>query len=263
MTSQPLFFDTHSHLCSNQFDDDRTDVLARMAQHGVRRHLEIAYSLASAARVLDFATHTPTCWAVVGIQPNHPEDALVPDWLAQLRQFASHPRVVAIGEIGFDHYHQKASVDVQEHIFRAQIALAAERKLPIVIHSRDAHADTLRVLQDVRHPYGVVMHSFAGDVAYAQECVALGCVLSLSGPITFRNNHTMHEVVRQVDLAHLMIETDSPYLAPHPYRGKRNEPTYVIEVARQIATLKNIPIEQVAQHTWCTANRIFGIPDTP
>lgn len=262
MTSQVLFFDTHSHLCSTQFDEDRADVLTRMAQHGVQRHLEIAYSLASAARVLDFATHTPSCWAVVGIQPNHPEDALSPDWIEQLRQLASHPRVVAIGEIGFDHYHQKAPVEIQEHIFRAQIALANELQLPIVIHSRDAHADTLRVLQDVRHPYGVVLHSFAGDVAYAEQCVALGCILSLSGPITFRNNHIMHDVVRHIDLAHLIIETDSPYLAPHPYRGKRNEPTYVVEVARQIAMLKNIPIEQVAQQTWQTASTLFGLRET-
>ena len=263
MTSQVRFFDTHSHLCSTQFDEDRTEVLARMAQHGVQRHLEIAYSLASAERVLDFATHTPSCWAVVGIQPNHPEDALISDWLDQLRRHAQHPRVVAVGEIGFDHYHQKAPVEVQEQLFRAQIALANECKLPIVIHSRDAHADTLRVLQDVRHPYGVVMHSFAGDVAYARACVALGCVLSLSGPITFRNNQVMHDVVRHIDMAHLIIETDSPYLAPHPYRGKRNEPTYVVEVARQIATLKNMPIEQVALQSWQTASRLFGIRETP
>jgi TatD DNase family protein len=263
MTSQVLFFDTHSHLCSTQFDDDRADVLVRMQAHGVHRHLEIAYSLESAARVLAFVAQTPSCWAVVGVQPNHPEDALIPDWLDQLHQLAQHPRVVAIGEIGFDHHYQKAPVATQEHIFRAQIALAAELHLPIVIHSREAHADTLRVLQDVRHPYGVVLHSFAGDVAYAEECVALGCVLSLSGPITFRNNHPMHDVVRQIDVAHLLIETDSPYLAPHPYRGKRNEPTYVIEVARQIAMLKNMPIEHVARQTWQTASTLFGIRETP
>ena len=115
----------------------------------------------------------------------------------------------------------------------------------------------------MRHPYGVVLHSFAGDVAYAEECVALGCTLSLSGPITFRNNHVMHDVVRQIDMAHLLIETDSPYLAPHPYRGKRNEPTYVVEVARQIATLKNMPIEQVAQQTWQNANRVFDLSMVP
>lgn len=263
MTSQVLFFDTHSHLCSNQFDDDRADVLARMALHGVHRHLEVAYSLASATRVIAFAAQTRNCWAVVGIQPNHPEDALIPDWLAQLRHLAQQPRVVAIGEIGFDHHYQKAPVATQEHIFRAQIAVAAELQLPIVIHSREAHADTLRVLQDVRHPYGVVLHSFAGDVAYAEACVAIGCTLSLSGPITFRNNHVMHDVVRHIDIAHLLIETDSPYLAPHPYRGKRNEPTYVIEVARQIATLKNIPIDVVAAQTWHNAQRVFGISDTP
>ena len=254
------FFDTHAHLCSSQFDDDRALVLQRMRGAGVMRHLEIAYSLESARRVVDFAAATAQCWAVVGVQPNHPEDTLQPDWIAQLRQIAQHPKVVAIGEIGFDHFHNKAPVDVQEQIFRQQITLAAELKLPIVIHSRDAHADTLRVLRDVRHPYGIVMHSFAGDLAYARECIAVGCTLSLSGPITFRNNQAMQLVVQQLDLAHLMIETDSPYLAPHPYRGKRNEPTYVVQVAQQIALLHECSLDHIAQQTWQNACRVFGLP---
>ena len=254
------FFDTHAHLCSSQFDDDRPQVLQRMQTAGVTRHLEIAYSLASARRVVDFAPATAQCWAVVGVQPNHPEDALQPDWIAQLRQIAQHPKVVAIGEIGFDHFHNKAPVAVQEQIFRQQITLAAELKLPIVIHSRDAHADTLRVLREVQHPYGVVMHSFAGDLAYARDCIAVGCTLSLSGPITFRNNQAMQLVVQQLDLAHLMIETDSPYLAPHPYRGKRNEPTYVVQVAQQIALLHECSLDHVAQQTWHNACRVFGLP---
>lgn len=254
------FFDTHAHLCGSQFDDDRPQVLQRMQAAGVTRHLEIAYDLASARRVVKFATDTTQCWAVVGVQPNHPEDALHADWIDQLRQIAQHPKVVAIGEIGFDHFHQKAPVEVQERFFRQQITLATELKLPIVIHSRDAHADTLRVLRDVRHPYGVVMHSFAGDLAYARDCIALGCTLSLSGPITFRNNTAMHLVTQQLDLRHLMIETDSPYLAPHPYRGKRNEPTYVAQIAHQIARLHECNVDYVAQQTWQNACRVFGLP---
>jgi TatD DNase family protein len=253
------FFDTHCHLNSTQFDADRLEVLARMQDHGVTRFLEIGYDLASSERAVALAGQVAGCWAVVGIQPNYPVSAADSEWQASLLALAQRPRVVAIGEIGFDHYHQRASVAEQEALFRAQIDMAATLKLPIVIHSRDAHADTLRVLRDVRHPYGVVMHSFAGDVAYAEACLELGCTLSLSGPITFKNNHVMHEVVQAVPLERLCIETDSPYLAPHPHRGHRNEPTYVVAVATQIAALKGISVAEVAAQSWRTAQRVFGI----
>lgn len=252
------YFDTHCHLNATQFDADREEVLARMQAAGVHRTLEIGYNLASSQAAIARATADASCWAVVGIQPNYAEECDIADWEAQLRHMAQHERVVAIGEIGFDHYHQRATAQVQEDLFRRQIAIADELALPIVIHSRDAHADTLRVLSDVRYPHGVVLHSFAGDVAYAEACLAIGCTLSLSGPITFKNNHMMHEVVKVTPLTQLLIETDSPYLAPHPYRGKRNEPTYVVEVARQIAQLKECSLAEVAAQTWHNAHRVFN-----
>ena len=255
------FFDTHAHLNNEQFDTDRDAVYARMAAAGVTRVCEIGYDLVSSARALATAQARPGTWAVVGIQPNHPEILEIPDWLAQLRGLVQHPRVVAIGEIGFDHHYAKAPVATQEHLFRSQIALAAEYRLPIVIHSREAHADTLRVLTDLRHPYGVILHSFSGDVAYAEACIALGCTLSLSGPITFKNNHAMHAVVDAIPLAHLLIETDSPYLAPTPFRGKRNEPTHVTEVAAFIAARKGMTVAEVAAATWTNAARVFGLSD--
>lgn len=261
-TSDLRFFDTHSHLNSTQFDDDRLLVLARMKAQGVAKFCEIGYDVPSSRRAIQLAHQTPNCWAVIGVQPNHPEAADDPTWLDQLHELAQQPRVVAIGEIGFDHYHNKAPVGVQEAIFRAQIALAYTLKLPIVIHTREAHADTLRVLQDVKHPYGVVMHSFAGDRAYAEACLDLGCMLSLSGPITFRNNRLMHEVIPHLPLNRLLIETDSPYLAPHPHRGTRNEPTYVPLVAQQIATLIPLPINDVAAQLWHNAHVCFGLDDT-
>ena len=260
------FFDTHSHLNSPQFDDDRPLVLARMKAQGVAKFCEIGYDLPSSRRAIQLAHDTPNCWAVVGVQPNHPEAADDPTWLNQLNVLAQQPRVVAIGEIGFDHYHNKAPVGVQEAIFRGQIELAQTHKLPIVIHTREAHADTLRVLQDTRPSYGIIMHSFAGDMAYAEACLALGCMISLSGPITFRNNHQMHEIIPHLPLERLLIETDSPYLAPHPHRGKRNEPTYVPLVAQQIATLMQLPINDVADQLWHNSHVCFGleeINDTP
>jgi len=261
-TRDVCFFDTHSHLNSTQFDDDRSLVLMRMKAQGVAKFCEIGYDVPSSQRAIQLAHTTPNCWAVVGVQPNHPEAADDPTWLDQLHELAQQPRVVAIGEIGFDHYHRKAPVAVQETLFRSQIALANTLKLPIVIHTRDAHADTLRVLRDVRHAYGVVMHSFAGDMAYAEACLDLGCMLSLSGPITFRNNQQMHEVVRTLPLDRLLIETDSPYLAPHPHRGTRNEPTYVPLIAHQIANLHQLPINDVASALWHNAHVCFDLEET-
>ena len=255
------FFDSHAHLNNDQFALDGDAVRARMITAGVMRLCEIGYDLASSQAAIATATAQHGCWAVVGVQPNHPEVTHDPTWLAQLDLIAQHPKVVAIGEIGFDHHYAIAPVAEQEALFRSQIALAAQHHLPIVIHSRNAHDDTLRVLSDVRHPYGVIMHSFSGDVAYAEACIAIGCVLSLSGPITFKNNHTMHDVVRAIALEHLLIETDSPYLSPHPLRGKRNEPSNVPLVAAWIAAAKGIPLSDVAEATWQNANRVFGLSD--
>ncbi len=261
MTSAPHFFDTHAHLNNQQFDTDRGDVRVRMSAAGVHRSCEIGYDLPSSQAAIQSAQENTTCWAVVGVQPNHPEVLQDPTWLDQLDAMATQPKVVAIGEIGFDLHYAIAPVAVQEALFRAQISLAATHRLPIVIHSREAHDDTLRVLRDVRHPYGVIMHSFSGDVAYAEACVAIGCMLSLSGPITFKNNSQMHAVVDAIGLEHLLIETDSPYLSPHPLRGKRNEPTNVPLVAAYIATRKGLLVTEVAKKTWQNANRLFGLAD--
>lgn len=255
------FFDTHTHLNSTQFDDDRSQVLARMNAQGVHKFCEIGYDIPSSQRAIQRAHDTRNCWAVVGVQPNHPEAADDPTWIDQVHMLGQQPRVVAIGEIGFDHHHNKAPVAIQEAIFRSQIEIAHTLKLPIVIHTRDAHADTLRVLQQVQHPYGVIMHSFAGDRTYAEAYLDLGCMLSLSGPITFRNNHQMHEVIPHLPLNRLLSETDSPYLAPHPHRGKRNEPTYVPLVVHQIATLMQLPLIDVAEQLWQNAHVCFGLED--
>ena len=255
------FFDSHAHLNNDQFAEDRAAVRVRMQDAGVLRVCEIGYDLESSRNAIASAAAEAGCWAIVGVQPNHPEVTQDPNWLDHLNLLAQQPNVVAIGEIGFDHHYAIAPVPVQEALFRAQITLAARHHLPIVIHSRNAHDDTLRVLTDVRHPYGVIMHSFAGDVAYAQACIAIGCTLSLSGPITFKNNHTMHDVVTAIGLEHLLIETDSPYLSPHPLRGKRNEPTNVPLVAAFIADRKGVSIADVAHATWQNANRLFGLSD--
>jgi TatD DNase family protein len=251
------YIDTHAHIHTPQFDVDRADVFQRALAAGVEWIIEIGYDLESSHRAIALAEQHPHIQAVVGIQPNHAE-GLPADWLDQVAQLATHPKVVAIGEIGFDHYWKKASAEQQELVFRAQLGLARSVGLPVVIHTREAHADTLRVLQDVARDQPGVMHSFSGDWAFAEQCLEIGFYLSFSGPVTFPKAHELHEVARRVPLDRMLSETDSPYLAPQPVRGKRNEPAYVRHVVAQLAALRGTVEEEIAAVIWENAKRIFG-----
>jgi TatD DNase family protein len=250
--------DTHTHLHLQQFDHDRAETLERAAMAGVTRMIEIGYDIASSQAAIALAEEHPGIYAVVGIQPNHAMD--VPDsWLAQIRQLASHPKVVAIGEIGLDYYWNKAPAELQESIFRTQLGLARELDLPVVIHSRDAQEGTIRILQDAARGQPGIMHSFSGDWTYAEACLEAGFLLSFSGPVTFAKAAALHEVVRRVPAESMLTETDSPFLAPHPRRGKRNEPAYVRLVVEQLAHLRNQTSEIIAETVWVNAERIFQL----
>lgn len=251
------YIDTHVHLQLPHFADDRPAVIERAAAAGVSRLIEIGYDLASSAAAIELAASDPRIYAVVGVQPNHLAEA-PPDWLAQLRRLATHPRVVAIGEIGLDYYWNKAAPGDQEAVFRTQLALARELALPVVIHSRDAHADTLRILGDAARGQPGIMHSFSGDRAFAEACLEVGFLLSFSGPLTFKKAVELHEAACVAPLEMLLTETDSPYLAPHPYRGRRNEPAYVRLVAERLAALRGMPAAELAGAVWRNAERIFG-----
>lgn len=248
--------DTHTHLNAEQFDPDRDDVLARASAAGVARMIEIGYDFASSHAAIALAEHHPQITAVVGIQPNHAAE--LPDgWLDQIAKLARHPRVVAIGEIGLDYHWNRAPADVQEQVFRAQLALAREMNLPVVIHSRDAQDDTIRILRDAARGQPGIMHSFSGDWAYAEACLEVGFMLSFSGPLTFKNAHALHEVAARAPANRILIETDCPYLAPHPHRGRRNEPANVRLVAEQLARLRGISLEMAAAIVWENA-AMFG-----
>jgi TatD DNase family protein len=166
--------------------------------------------------------------------------------------------VVAIGEIGLDYHWNAAPAAVQEQVFRAQLALARDLKLPVVIHSRDAQEDTIRILRDVARGQPGIMHSFSGDWAYAEACLEVGFMLSFSGPVTFTKAVTLHEVAKRVPAHRILTETDCPYLAPHPRRGTRNEPANVRLVAEQIARLRDISLEAIAAIVWQNAEVVFG-----
>jgi len=248
--------DTHTHLNAEQFDPDRDDVLACASAAGVARMIEIGYDFATSRAAIALAEHHPQITAVVGIQPNHAAE--LPDgWLDQIAKLARHPRVVAIGEIGLDYHWNRAPADVQERVFRAQLALAREMNLPVVIHSRDAQDDTIRILRDAARGQPGIMHSFSGDWAYAEACLEVGFMLSFSGPLTFKNAHALHEVAARTPANRILIETDCPYLAPHPHRGRRNEPANVRLVAEQLARLRGISLEMAAAIVWENA-AMFG-----
>jgi TatD DNase family protein len=247
------------HLHTPQFDGDRRAAVERAAAAGVARMVEIGYDLESSNAAIALAEGDDRILAVVGIQPHYAAEA-GEEWLAEVRRLAAHPRVVAIGEIGLDYYHDRAPHDAQERLFRAQLALARELGKPVVIHSRDAQADTVRILRDAARGQPGIMHSFSGDWAYAEACLEVGFMLSFSGPITFAKAAELHEVARRAPLDRILTETDSPYLAPHPLRGKRNEPANVRLVAERLAELRGMRLEELAEAVWRNACAIFKRP---
>ncbi|MCS7040241.1 MAG: TatD family hydrolase, partial [Caldilineales bacterium] len=269
---RPLLTDTHCHLTAAQFDADRDEVIARAQAAGVARMVTIGTNLADAEAVVALAARHPSVHAAVGIHPNEAAD-LPLDWLERVRALAGRPRVVAIGEIGLDYYWQRAPETVQKSVLRQQLDLAAELGLPVIIHDREAHDDLRAELRDwalrrvpgtplAGRPFLGVLHSFSGDLSMAEEACAWGFVLGLAGPVTFQNARGLQALVRHLPPERVVVETDSPYLAPHPYRGRRNEPAYVALVAAKLAELWGMAPEQVAATTTDTACRLFGLSPT-
>jgi TatD DNase family protein len=251
--------DTHTHVQARQFDGDRAAVLQRAEQAGVAGMIEIGYDLESSQAAIVLAEQHPQIYAVVGIQPNCLADLPI-DWLDQVHRLAQHPKVVAIGEIGLDYHWNRSPADQQEQAFRQQLALARHLDLPVVIHSRDAQEDTIRILRDAARGQPGLMHSFLGDWAYAQQCLDVGFWLSFSGPVTVPKAHRLHEAARLAPADRILTETDSPYLAPQPQRGKRNEPAHVRHVAEQLAMLRGVALDQLAEMVWQNAVRFFRLP---
>ncbi len=249
--------DTHVHLFAPQFDRDRAAVLERAAEAGVARMIAIGYDLPTSAAALDLADAHPHIWATAGIQPHYASET-GPVELDRLRTMLQHPRVVALGEIGLDYHHDRAPRPLQAELFRHQLALAREMALPVVIHTREAHADTLMILREAAQGLRIVMHSFSGNWQYAQAVLELGAYLSFSGPVTFPKAVELHKVAQAMPLDRLLIETDCPYLAPQNHRGRRNEPSYVREVAERIADLRALSVAEVAAATWANAEVLFG-----
>lgn len=248
--------DTHLHLNADHFAEDRQAVLEHALAADVRRMINIGYDIPSSAASVALAEAEPMVWAAVGIQPHYATTTSDAD-LSQIEAWLAHPRVVALGEIGLDYYHDRAPHEQQEALFRRQLTMARSHNMPVVIHSRDAKDDTIRILRDAASGQPGVMHSFSGDWDYAQACLEVGFYLSFSGPLTFKKAIELHEVARKAPLERILIETDAPYLSPHPLRGKRNEPARVRLVAEALAVLRGISLAAVAEATTANAERLF------
>ena len=228
--------------------------------------LTLATDVKSSRAVIALAEKFDAVYGAIGIHPESVRDASLND-VQIIREFAAHPKVAAIGEIGLDYYWDKTTAELQQKFFEQQLELAAKLNLPVVIHDRDAHEKILETLQ--RFAWSVergawsesrgVLHAFSGDEVMAREAFELGYVVSFGGPITFKNNKHAPELLRALPLEKILIETDSPYLTPHPFRGKRNEPLHVRYVAERIAEIKNLSIEQVAAQTTSNAKNLFRI----
>jgi len=256
-----MYIDTHVHLNADQYEEDLQDVIDRARKANVSKMVVIGFDTITIKRAMKLAEEHPDIYAVVGW---HPVDAIdcTEDDLKWIEELASHPKVVAIGEMGLDYHWDKSPKDIQQEIFRKQIQLAKRVNLPIVIHNREATEDVVRILKEEgAEEIGGIMHCFSGSVETARECINMNFMISLGGPVTFKNSKKPKEVAKEIPLEYLLIETDAPYLAPHPYRGKRNEPSYVQLVAEEIARLKDLPIEEVAEKTTQNALRFFDIKE--
>lgn len=254
-----MFIDTHVHLNADQYEEDLQEVIDRALEARVEKMVVIGFDRKTINRTMQLIEQYDFVYGVIGW---HPVDAIDCtqqdlDWIEEL---AAHPKIVGIGETGLDYYWDKSPKEVQQALFRKQIQLAQKLGLPIIIHNRDATGDVVQILREENAAsIGGVMHCFSGSVETARECIAMNFMISLGGPVTFKNARLPKEVATEIPLEHLMIETDAPYLAPHPHRGKRNEPSFVPLVAEEIARLKGLTIEEIAQATTANAKKFFGI----
>jgi TatD DNase family protein len=261
-----VLIDTHAHLDLPQFDADCAAVVERAQAVGVSVIVNAGADVESSRRAIALAEQYPGVYAAVGVHP-HDAKTLDGDALAALRELARRPKVVAVGEIGLDFYRNLSPQDVQRRAFQAQLAWAARLGKPVIVHDREAHTEVVQALtswvaglarSSLTGRVGV-LHSFSGDLVMAKRVIDLGFYVSISGPVTYQNARRLAEIVQALPLDRLLIETDCPYLTPHPHRGKRNEPAYVRLVAEKVAEIKGLALDEVAAMTTANARRLFEL----
>lgn len=264
-----MLFDSHAHINSEEYDDaERARIIEAIEKSDLDYVMDIGFDLASSVMAVEHAKKYPWCYAAVGCHP-HDTKTMDEETLEMFRGLAKKPKVKAIGEIGLDYYYNHSEKDVQQYWFRRQVQLALELDMPIVIHDRDANDDVMHILKeegvfakariDKLGDAKLLLHCFSGSKELAQQYIKLGATISIAGPVTYKNARKSVEVVQAIPLDHLLIETDSPYLTPEPYRGKSNQPDYVEYTARKIAEIKGISYEEVARITRNNAKKFFSI----
>lgn len=251
--------DTHAHLDFPRFDEDRKEVIERAIDGGVKTIVNIGSDMTSSRNSVELSRRYNEIYSVVGIHP-HNADSFNLNVSKKLKSLSENKKVVAIGEIGLDFHYDNSPREKQKQAFRAQLRLAKSLDLPVVIHTRDADEETLEILKEENaDKIGGIMHCFASDKKMAKEILDLGFYIAFGGLITFKNLANLREVVKEVPMNKILVETDAPYLTPDPYRGKRNEPLYVKYVVEKIAEVKGLSEEEVAKKTTENAKKVYNI----
>ncbi|OXM14535.1 TatD family hydrolase [Paenibacillus herberti] len=251
--------DTHTHLDSTKFDNDRDEVIARAREAGVELLFNVGFNRETIPTTMELVEKYPFIYGIIGWHPTDSVDLKEGD-LDWIESLMTHPKVIALGEIGLDYYWDTSPKDVQQRVFREQIAIAKRTRKPIVIHNRDAHEDVVRILREENAAeVGGVMHCYSGSWETAKKCLDMNFYISFGGPVTFKNARVPKEVLAQVPLDRLLLETDSPYLAPHPHRGKRNESSFVTLVAETAAEIKGRTVDEIVSITSANARKCFHI----
>ena len=255
---KPMIFDSHAHYDSQQFDEDRDELLLSMEANGVGTIVNAGASWDSVTEVVELAQKYPFMYAAVGVHPDE-VGALDDERFEYMKAQCKKDKVVAVGEIGLDYYWDNESHDVQKKCFIKQLELARELDLPVIIHSRDAAADTLEIMKEYGQGLRGVIHCFSYSIELAREYVKMGYHIGIGGVVTFKNGRKLKEIAAEIPLERILLETDCPYLAPVPFRGKRNDSHYISYVAQEIAELKGISYEEVVAQTEKNGKELFQV----
>lgn len=254
-----MLIDTHVHLNADHYDEDLEDVIERARNAGIEKMVVVGFDKDTIERTMKLIESYDDVYGVIGW---HPVDAVdcTDDDLKWIEDLSSHEKIIGIGETGLDYHWDKSPEDVQKEVFKKQLALARRVNLPIIIHNRESTEDCVAILKEENaEDIGGIMHAFSADEDVADEVLDMNFYISLGGPVTFKNARLPKDIAVHVPLERLLVETDAPFLTPHPYRGKRNEPSYVKLVAEQIADLRGMSYEDFAKATTENAKRLFGI----
>lgn len=253
-----MIFDTHAHYDSEQFNEDRKELLQSMEEQGVGTIVNVCASYASCERVTNMVQEYPFMYAAVGIHPDH-VGSLNEETFARMKELFTRDKVIAVGEIGLDYYWDHESHDLQKNWFIRQLELAKELDLPVLIHSRDAAADTMEIMREYAAGLDGVIHCYSYSREMAQEYVKMGFYIGVGGVVTFKNGRKLKETVADIPLEAIVLETDCPYLAPEPCRGKRNNSSYIRYVAEEIARIKGVTYEEVVAQTEENARKMYRL----